>query len=78
MKQQPRRCHSPNTKARKTRKQATPEQIRSYIEECYQLRQAEWHIQLLEDERPNWSEMLGLHLQLAELERLQAGVEELF
>jgi hypothetical protein len=78
MKQQPRRCHSPNTKATKTGKQVSPEEIRAYIEDSLRLRQAEWHLQLLEDEQPDWSMLLGLHLQMSELERLEAGVEELF
>ena len=77
MKPQPRRSPCSSTQANKRRKPTTPEQIRAYIEESYQLRQAEWQLQLLEDERPNWSTLLGLHLQMSELEPLQAGVEEL-
>jgi hypothetical protein len=77
MKQQPRRPQCPSPKAKKTRKQVTPDQIRAYIEESYQLRQAEWHLQLLEDERPDWSSLLGLHLQMTELEQLQASIVEL-
>ena len=73
----PRRPRSQTPQPKNTPRRATPEQLRSYVYEMYALRQAEWQLQLLEDERPDWSSLLGLHLQLSELERLQTAVEEL-
>ncbi len=71
---QPRR-RSPSPKG-KPKKQASPEQIRACAAEMYQLRQASWHLQLLE-ERPDWEHLLSLHLQMSELEHMADQLEYL-
>ena len=73
---QPRRRTSPSA-PKKASKQASPEQIRAYMEEMYQFRQAAWHVELMQSEQPDWNCLIGLHLHMCELERLAAGLEEL-
>ena len=72
---QPRRRTS-SSAPKKTHRQATPEQIRSYAEEMYQLRQAAWHVQLLED-APDWDHLMNLHLQMSELEHIADQLKSL-
>ena len=47
------------------------------VEQLYDERQAHWHSGILEAKSPDRGSLLGLHLQMAELERLLAGIEEL-
>ena len=72
----PRRQTSSPTSKKKTGKPVSPEQIRAYTTEMYQLRQAAWQVQLLED-CPDWEHLLSLHLQMSELEHLAAELESL-
>lgn len=60
------------------RKRVTPQEIRSYIEEQCDLRQTEWSIELFDKCNDiDWARLLGLHLQLVELEHLRERLEEL-
>ena len=60
------------------KRKITPEQIRFYIEDMYQARQSEWHIELFDSGKEiDWSYLLGLHLQLCELEHLRERMEEI-
>lgn len=60
------------------RKRATPEQIRAYIEDQYELRQTEWCVQLFDHcDGIDWAVLLGLHLQMVELEHLRERLEDL-
>jgi|GEM_PF-6793438 len=52
--------------------------FRRQIERDYGDRQAAFRWQLLEqDAAPDWTALLGFHLQMCELEALLAGLEEL-
>jgi hypothetical protein len=60
------------------RKKVTPDEIRAYIEEAYQARQTEWCIELIDRcNDVDWAALLGLHLQLVELEHLRERMEDL-
>lgn len=71
---QSRRPASSSPKRRK--KQVSPEQIRTYAEEMYKIRQAAWQVQLMED-CPDWGHLMALHLQMSELEHIASELEEL-
>jgi hypothetical protein len=72
MKQPSRRPSPPRSKRKKL---VTPAQIRTYIKDMYDARQGEWASSLLYDDI-DWSYLLGLHLQLRELEHLQRRLED--
>jgi hypothetical protein len=60
------------------KRKITPEQIRFYIEDMYHARQSEWLVELFEPgDEIDWSYLLGLHLQLCELEHLRERMEEI-
>ena len=40
-------------------------------------RMVQWHQQLRVLEQPDWELLLGIHLQLTELERMYAGLEDM-
>jgi hypothetical protein len=65
--------------ARSSRQQRiTPAKIRAAINEVYDSRQMEWSVEIFgEDEEIDWSYLLGLHLQMCELEHLQRTLEEM-
>jgi hypothetical protein len=73
MKKQSSRRPPPSRSKRK--KLVTPEQIRTYIKDMYDARQGEWSSSLLH-RKIDWSYLLGLHLQMMELEHLQSKIEE--
>ena len=72
MKRQSRR---PPPSRSKRKKLVTPEQIRTYIEDMYAARQGEWSSSL-RLKNIDWAYLLGLHLQMRELEHLQRRFEE--
>jgi hypothetical protein len=64
----------------RSRKQTgiTPAKIRAAINDIYDSRQMDWSIELCgEEEEIDWSYLLGLHLQMCELEHLQRTLEEI-
>jgi hypothetical protein len=74
MKQSRRRAPARSSKQRRI----TPAKIRAAINDVYDSRQAEWSVELYgEDEEIDWSYLLGLHLQMCELEHLQRTLEEM-
>jgi hypothetical protein len=74
MKQPRRRAPARSSKQRRI----TPAKIRAAINDVYDSRQMEWSVELYgEDEEIDWSYLLGLHLQMCELEHLQRTLEEM-
>jgi hypothetical protein len=64
------------TKTRK--KKITPEEIRAFIEKMYDARTVEWSLELFDSGAEiDWEYLLGLHLQMCELEHLRERIEEL-
>ena len=73
---QPSRRRAP-ARSRK-QQEITPEKIRAAIDNVYDSRQVEWSVELFgEEEEIDWSYLLGLHLQMCELEHLQRTLEEI-
>jgi hypothetical protein len=73
MKQPRRRAPARSSK----RRRITPAKIRAAIGDIYDSRQMDWSIELCgEEEEIDWSYLLGLHLQMCELEHLQRTLEE--
>jgi hypothetical protein len=70
---QPRRRSS----SQREKQPPTPQEFWAYAREIYDDRQADWQLQLLGVPPPDWARLLGLHLQMSELERLMAGLKEL-
>ena len=63
---------------RRTRIRPATLDFRRQIERDYGDRQAAFRWQLIEQETPpDWTFLLGVHLQMCELEALMAGLEEL-
>ena len=60
------------------KKKPTPAQIRRYIARMVDTYQVEWHGELVLNAEPDWSRLLCLHLQMVELEGMEAGMAELF
>jgi hypothetical protein len=74
MKQSRRRAPARSSKQQRI----TPAKIRAAINEVYDSRQMEWSVEIFgEDEEIDWSYLLGLHLQMCELEHLQRTLEEM-
>jgi hypothetical protein len=74
MKQSRRRAPARSSKQQRI----TPAKIRAAINEVYDSRQMEWSVEIFgEDEEIDWSYLLGLHLQMCELEHLQRTFEEM-
>jgi hypothetical protein len=65
-------------KSRKPRSRPArpPEQIRAHIQRLIQDHQQAWSEELYCDQ-PDWEFILGLHLHLIELERLEPAAQEL-
>jgi hypothetical protein len=53
----------------------TPDEIRDYLAKFYDQHQAEWHREILQP-APEWIYLIGVHLRLIELEKMEAAVEE--
>ena len=62
---------------RRSRRPASVDQIRQYIQCLIADHEQEWTREL-HTERPEWIYLLGLHLRLAELEHLEPAGQELF
>ncbi len=62
-----------NPKAKKT--EPTPDQIRRYMQCVMDEHQVAWHTELLSAE-PHWVYLIGLHLRMVELDRMEEAVEE--
>jgi len=72
---QPSRRRAP---ARSPKSRITPEKIRAALSDIYDSRQVEWSVELFgEEEEIDWSYLLGLHLQMCELEHLQKTLVEI-
>jgi hypothetical protein len=56
-------------------KAASPDQIRAQLKQDYIARQTEWTLSL-EASRVDWAYLLGLHLQMIEIEHLSQSLEE--
>lgn len=56
----------------------TPDEIRLHIAHLVDAHQGEWRAELLTAPVPDWSRLLGLHLRLVELSRIEAVMGELF
>lgn len=52
------------------------ERFRAQLEGAYLDRQMRWHSQLKATD-PDWNVLLGIHLQMSELERMFAGLEKM-
>jgi hypothetical protein len=73
MKQPRRRAPARSSKQQRI----TPAKVRAAINDVYDSRQMEWSVELYgEDEEIDWSYLLGLHLQMCELEHLQRTLKE--
>ncbi len=57
------------------RRPASPQQIRAQLTDDYLARQIEWSLGL-DAERIDWTYLLGLHLQMTEIEHLTESLEE--
>ncbi len=57
------------------RRPASPEQIRGQLTDDYLARQIEWSL-ALDAERVDWAYLLGLHLQMTEIEHLTESLED--
>lgn len=68
----------PSRKRSAQNNRPTPDEIRLHIEQLLDAQQVEWHYQLVSTPEPDWSHLLCRHLQMVELERLEAGLEEFF
>lgn len=68
----------PSSAQRSRKKKPTPAQIRRHIAKLVDSYQIEWNIELGSNAGPNWSRLLCLHLQMVELEGIEAGMGELF
>jgi hypothetical protein len=55
--------------------ESSPDEIRAYLEKFYDQHQAEWHAEIL-DPHPEWIYLLGVHLRLIELEKMESALEE--
>lgn len=66
---------------RRKSKASQPTQIldpfQRHIEALYATRMVQWHQQLRLLEKPDWELLLGLHLQMTELERMYAGLQDM-
>lgn len=54
----------------------SPDQIRRYVQCMADEHYLSWQVELT-SAQPHWVYLLGLHLRLVELERMEEGVEEL-
>jgi hypothetical protein len=73
---QPSRRRAPARSRKPSR--ITPEKIRASLSDIYDSRQVEWSVQLCgEEDEIDWSYLLGLHLQMCELEHLQRTLTEI-
>jgi hypothetical protein len=61
---------------KRSSKPPTPDQIRRHIARLVDAHQIEWHHELISHPGPNWSRLLSLHLQMVELEGIEAGMQE--
>jgi hypothetical protein len=60
------------------KKKPSKKEIRSYIEEAYDVRQTEWGLELFDKcNEIDWNYLLGLHLEMVELEYLLNRTEDL-
>lgn len=66
-----------NSSDKQRQEEVTPHKIWAYINDLYRCRQLEWDVELRGEGSPDWERLLGLHLQMRELEHLTAGIEEL-
>lgn len=57
---------------------ATPLEIRHHMAQLLDAMQVEWHYQLISMPEMDWPRLLSLHLQMCELEGIEAGVQEFF
>jgi hypothetical protein len=64
--------------AQSRKKKPTPAQIRRHIATLVDSYQMEWYVELVSNAEPNWSRLLCLHLQIVELEGMEASMGELF
>jgi hypothetical protein len=68
---------SPRPRKSKAVEQLSPEQrLRAQIQGAYLDRQLQWQWQL-KGTSPDWDLLLGIHLQMSELERMFAGLEQM-
>lgn len=69
---------SPRPRRRKSKaSQPDLDPFQRHLEAVYATRMVQWHQQLHLLEQPDWELLLGLHLQLTELERMYAGLEDM-
>lgn len=67
----PKRSRTPKNKC-----PAPVEQIRRAIRQAYDERQCEFHVELMELGRFDFTRLLSLHLQLTELEAIDRGIAQ--
>ena len=68
---------SPRPRRRKKQASQPLDPFQRHLEAVYATRMVQWHQQLRLLEQPDWELLLGLHLQLTELERMCAGLEDM-
>jgi hypothetical protein len=56
----------------------TPLEIRHHLAQLLDAMQVEWQYQLVSMPEMDWTRLLSLHLQMCELEGIEAGVQEFF
>jgi hypothetical protein len=64
----------PAARTRKT--DPSPEQIRRYMQLMSDQHQLEWGAEL-RSQAPHWVYLIGLHLRMVELDRMEEAVQEL-
>ena len=67
---------SSGKRSRKKTQPPTPDEIRRHIEHLVDAQQVEWHYQLVSAPEPNWPRLMCLHLQMVELEGIDAAMQE--
>ncbi len=67
----------PRPRRRKNKASRPLDPFQRHLEAVYATRMVQWHQQLHVLEQPDWELLLGIHLQLTELERMYAGLEDM-
>ena len=68
---------SPRPRRRKNKASQPLDPFQRLLEAIYATRVVDWHRELHVSEQPNWELLLGIHLQLTELERMHAGLKDM-
>ena len=68
---------SPRPRRRKNKASRPLDPFQRHLQAVYASRTVDWHRELHVAQQPNWELLLGIHLQLTELERMYAGLQDM-